>query len=675
MPTLRFLRLVIENLTSVQRLRIIPLGGIIDPTLTESKGPMSIVSGHNLAKSYGAQDVFVGISFQVAHGDKVALVGPNGEGKTTLLRIMADLETPTEGAVQRMKGLRIGYLPQTGGLGGQRTLWAEMLSVFEGLLAQQQELRRLEETLADPARREATMARYDRLLTAFEMAGGYEYELRIRRVLSGLGFAQETFHWPLEVLSGGQQTRALLARLLLEEPDLLLLDEPTNHLDIEALEWLEEYLIAWPGSLVVVAHDRYFLDKVVNRVWDLAYGRLESYPGNYGKYVGLRAERMARRTAEYEAQQQYIAKTETFIRRYMAGQRTREAQGRAKRLARLERLERPRQAQLIRLKMSASQRSGDIVLGTEGLRIGYPAAQSSTGQQVSLFSTPDLELRRLERAALIGPNGSGKTTFLKTILGRLPPLAGSARLGASVVVGYLAQAHADLKPDQTVLDAVLNVKDIKIDEARNYLGRFLFSGDDVFKRVGDLSGGERSRVVLARLTLQAPNLLILDEPTNHLDIASQEILESVLAEFNGTVLLVSHDRYLIRALATQIWELEDDQLRVYRGNYDKYLQEKRRRKIAPPESAPRQKPHSPAKREEQKARRERERRAQRAGELEIEIAALESRLAALTGALTEASATQQLDRVRQLGVEYDQTERDLEQLMAEWGTIAENVEA
>jgi ATP-binding cassette subfamily F protein 3 len=635
---------------------------------------MSVISGHNLAKSYGAQDVFAGISFQVAHGDKVALVGPNGEGKTTLLRIMAGLETQTEGAVRRMKGLRIGYLPQTGGLKGRRTLWVEMLSVFETLLSQQEELRRLEATMADPAQREAIMARYDGLLTAFEMAGGYEYELRIERVLSGLGFARGDFHLPVEALSGGQQTRALLARLLLEEPDLLLLDEPTNHLDLEAVEWLEEYLIAWPDSLIVVAHDRYFLDKVVNRVWDLAHGRLEAYPGNYAKYVGLRAERMAWRTAEYKAQQAHIAKTEAFIRRYMAGQRTREAQGRAKRLARLERLERPREAQRIHVKMSAAQRSGDIVLRARDLHVGYPAEQSSTGQEVALFSVPDLELRRLERAALIGPNGSGKTTFLKILLGQLSPLAGDVRTGASVALGYLAQAHANLDLDQTVLDAVLDIKHLKVPEARNYLGRFLFSGDDVFKPVGDLSGGEQSRVALACLTLQDPNFLILDEPTNHLDIPSQEILESVLAEFNGTILLVSHDRYLIRALATQIWELEGDQLHVYRGNYDDYVEEKQRqRAVDGAESAQHHKRRGSAEREKRKERemqREQERRIRRAGELEAEIAALERQLAALTDALAEASAAQQLDRVRELGIEYDQAERSLEQLMAEWEAIA-----
>ena len=637
---------------------------------------MSVIAGHNLAKSYGAQDVFAGLSFQVAHGDKVALVGPNGEGKTTLLRIMAGLETPTEGAVQRMKGLRVGYLPQTGGLSSQRALWAEMLAVFEDLLAQQAELRRLEEAMAEPARQEAAMARYDALLMAFELAGGYEYELRIQQVLSGLGFAHETFDWPVEALSGGQQTRALLARLLLEAPDLLLLDEPTNHLDLEALEWLEEYLGAWPGGLIMVAHDRYFLDKVVNRVWDLVRGRLEVYPGNYSQYTQLRAERMTRRAVEYEAQQACIAKTEDFIRRYMAGQRTREAQGRLKRLERLERLERPREARRIYLRMDAAKRSGDIVLSTHSLRVGYSAEQSITGQQVALFAAPDFELRRLERAALIGPNGSGKTTFVKTALGQLPALAGNVRLGASVAVGYLVQAHANLGPEQTVLDAVLEVKNLKIPEARDYLGRFLFSGDDVFKQVGDLSGGEQSRVALARLTLQGANFLILDEPTNHLDIASQEILESVLAEFEGTILLVSHDRYLIRALATQIWELEDGQLQVYHGSYDEYLQEKRRRQAEDqPEPDQRRERRGLAGRERETSQQHRERRVRRASELEAEIAALEGQLATLTGALAEASATQQLDRVRELGVEYDRAVQALEQLMAEWEALADAVGA
>lgn len=639
---------------------------------------MSIITGQNLTKSYGAQDIFAGVSFQIAHGDKIALVGPNGEGKTTLLRIITGLETPTEGAIHRMKNLRIGYLPQTGGLTGQRTLWTEMLSAFEDLQTQQRELQHLEEAMADPAQRETALTRYAQRLTAFELAGGYEYPLRIQQTLSGLGFTPQTHHWPVKILSSGQQTRALLARLLLEQPDLLLLDEPTNHLDLDALEWLEEHLLAWPGSLVVVAHDRYFLDKIVNRVWDLAAGRLETYPGNYSQYIQLRAERIARRIAEYETQQEHIAKTENFIQRYIAGQRTHEAQGRAKRLARLEQLERPRQAQHIHLKMTVAQRSGDIVLRAQNLCIGITAQQSSTGQQITLFTAPELELRRLERAALIGPNGSGKTTFLKTILSQLPPLQGSIQIGASVITGYLAQARADLNPDQTVLDAILDAADLKAAQARNYLGRFLFSGDDVFKRIGNLSGGEQSRVALARLTLQNPNFLILDEPTNHLDIASQEILENVLVQFNGAILLVSHDRYLIRALATQIWEIQNNKLQIYRTNYDAYLQAKQQQRKATQQeqTLARQQPTPTQhqRHQQRQARRQQERRTRRLQELETEIAAQETHLAALTAALTEASAAQQLDKVHKLGVEYDQTAQTLEQLITEWETIAETIQ-
>ena len=327
---------------------------------------MSILTASGLAKSYGAQDVFWDVSVQIARGDKIGLVGPNGEGKTTLLRILAGLEEPTAGTVHRARGLQVGYLPQIVDLDSERTVYAEMLTAFADLRAQQAELRRLEEAMADPARREEAMRRYDDLLTRFELAGGYTYEARIRQVLAGLGFSAEEWDQPLGQLSGGQRTRALLARLLLQAPDLLLLDEPTNHLDLAALEWLEDYLRQWPGSLVVVAHDRRFLDKVVGRIWDLGFGRLEKYVGNYSRYTELRAERMARRQAEYEAQQAHIAKTEAFIQRYKAGQRSKEARGRQKRLARLERIERPREAQTIHLRLEADLRSGDLVLMTKG---------------------------------------------------------------------------------------------------------------------------------------------------------------------------------------------------------------------------------------------------------------------------------------------------------------------
>jgi len=627
---------------------------------------MSILTASGLAKSYGAQDVFWDVSIQIARDDKIGLVGPNGEGKTTLLRILAGLEEPTAGTVHRARGLQVGYLPQIVDLDSERTVYAEMLTAFADLRAQQAELRRLEEAMADPARREEAMRRYADLLTRFELAGGYTYEARIRQVLAGLGFSAEEWDQPLGQLSGGQKTRALLARLILEDPDLLLLDEPTNHLDLAALEWLEDYLRQWPGSLVVVAHDRRFLDKVVGRIWDLGFGRLEKYVGNYSRYTELRAERMARRQAEYEAQQAHIAKTEAFIQRYKAGQRSKEARGRQKRLARLERIERPREAQTIRLRLETDLRSGDLVLITKGLAVGYDP-------QHPLFTCPDLILRQGQRAALIGPNGSGKTTFLRTVLGQVAPLAGEVRLGASLKIGYLAQTHETLNLEHTVLDEILEVKNLPVEKARTFLGRFLFHGDEVFKRIGDLSGGERSRVALAKLTLREPNFLLLDEPTTHLDLPSQEVLQDVLVNFRGTILLVSHDRYLIDALATQVWVLEHGRLRVYQGDYGAYLaQREAEDRQAAERAAKKQAQAQTQKRpesQERARRREAQQRAQRMAQLEEEIAALEARLDELSRELTIASSARALDKVRALGVEYEQVEAELNQRLAEWAEV------
>ncbi len=618
---------------------------------------MSIVTANKLAKSYGAQDVFWDVSLRIARGDRIALVGPNGTGKTTLLRIIAGLDTPTAGRVYRARNQRIGYLPQEADLPGQCTLYEEMLTVFADLRAQQAELRRLEHQMADPAQREAALKRYGEALHAFELAGGYRYESEIRMVLAGLGFSEEEQHQPLSILSGGQKTRALLAKLLLSQPDLLLLDEPTNHLDLAATQWLEEYLVNWKGSLVVVAHDRYFLDKVAERVWELSFGRLEDYPGNYSRYSTLRAERLERRLAEYEAQQKYIEKTEDFIRRYKAGQRTREARGRQKKLDRLPRLERPREAKKISLSIKTDLRGGDLVLTTEHLAVGYQPGEA-------LFTCPDLCLRRGERAALLGPNGSGKTTFLKTVIGQVSPLGGLVQIGHNVKFGYLAQAHEDLDKENTILDEILEVRNLPLEKTRGFLGRFLFSGDDVFKLIGDLSGGERSRVALAKLTLAGANFLLLDEPTIHLDIASREILEEVLSDFEGTILLVSHDRYLINALATQVWVIEDGELRVYDGNYSDYEEQRSKE-----QGARGKKQEKRGKKREARSQRQGaggKKREARAKELEEEIAALEAQLAALSEELVAASAAQDVKSLRELGSEYQRVDEELQRLLTQW---------
>ncbi len=626
---------------------------------------MSILTASGLAMHFGAQDVFADLALSVAHGDRVALVGANGVGKTTLLRILAGLETPSQGEVHMARGLQLGYLPQRPEFTGEARLYDEMLGVFQDLQAQQAELRRLEAAMADPALHEEALARYGELQARFELAGGYEYENRAKHTLLSLGFRQADFEQPLALLSGGQRTRALLAKLILSAPDLLLLDEPTNHLDVSAIEWLEETLVAWPGSVIVVAHDRRFLDVVTNRVWELSLGRLEEYPGNYSKYAQLRAERHARRLREYEAQQEEIAKQEDFIRRNIAGQRTREAKGRLKRLERVQRLERPVEERTVHLALQSGERTGETVIYTRGLVVGYEDDAPGGGRR--LFSSPDLRLRRGERAALLGPNGSGKTTFLRTLLGQISPLEGEARLGYNVRLGYFAQTQEGLDPARTVIEELLATKELGLGEARGFLARFLFTGDDVFKLTGSLSGGERARVALAKLTLEGANLLLLDEPTNHLDIPSQEALQAVLERYGGTILFVTHDRWLVDALATQVWVVEGDRLQAHKGGYAAYLAV-REAQVAMAKAA--QKAAAPAQprpdSEERITARERARAAKAASALEEQIVALEARLSDLQEHIGQASLHQDLEQVRALGDEYAALQVELERRVEEW---------
>jgi ATP-binding cassette subfamily F protein 3 len=649
---------------------------------------MSLLVATKLGKAYGALDVFAGVDLRVEAGDRIGFVGSNGAGKTTLLRIVAGVEAPSAGAIHRKRGLTVGFLPQDPPPPGEATLRGAMLSVFAGLQAQGASLTELEHELSAAARTQGSSdedaERYRELLAAYgqaqveyEVAGGYTFDTRISQVLGGLGFNEDAHDKPLAHLSGGEQTRALLAQLLLQEPDLLLLDEPTNHLDLEAVEWLEETLLRWRGALVIVAHDRYFLDKVATRVWDMEFGRLEAYRGNYTAYHGQRAARQARQLREWEEQREFIEKTEDFIQRNLAGQRTKEAQGRRTRLERFlrdEAIERPREQRHIRLGLSTQVRSGDLVLATRDLAVGYDQP---------LFHSPDLEVRRGDRVALIGPNGAGKTTFLKAILGVAPPLSGKIRFGASVEVGYLAQAQAGLRPEQPVLDAILEVRNLPVTEARNFLGQFLFSGDDVFRPIGTLSGGQRSRVALARLTLQGANFLLLDEPTNHLDLASQEILEDVLRRFPGTVLLVSHDRYLVQALATHVWRVAGDELRAYKGNYEEYLRQRAAEQAsAEGRAVPPKAPQSSAEgidnrngdrehaREERRLRKAAERQAEQAAALESGIRALEKTLARLSAELEAASLAGDVATVQSLGVQYQTTDAALGQMLSEWAELA-----
>jgi ATP-binding cassette subfamily F protein 3 len=640
---------------------------------------MSIIVAERLAKSFDPDDIFWDVSCTIARGDRIALVGRNGTGKTTLLRILGGFEEPTGGRVYRAKGLRIGYLPQEAVLEGDRSLWREMMTAFEALHELEARLHELELEMGDPERAEAVLEAYAPLRERFELMGGYTYQDHTKHVLMGLGFSPEEHNTPLAHLSGGQKTRALLARLLLESPDLLLLDEPTNHLDLQAIEWLEGYLNNWEGTVLMVAHDRYFMDRVVRKVWELAFGQVEVYSGNYSHYTQQRQERYERRLKEYRAQQAFVAKEEDYIRRYMAGQRTTQAQGRLKRLERFkqdELLDRPREEHTIKLRFQTPLRSGEKVAWSQDLVVGYePGAP--------LFHCPDLDLRRGECVALLGPNGSGKTTFLKTLLGEVPPLAGYARLGASLKIGYYAQVHSDLDPDKSVLDTILEVKDMLLGEARSFLGRFLFSGDDVFKHVGDLSGGERSRVALAKLVLQRANFLLLDEPTNHLDIASQEVLQDVLDEFPGTVLLVTHDRYLVDRLASQLWLIQPEQraLELFDGTWGEYVEARSRDAQAANTSQAQDEEarkgrkgwfdeQRQARREEQRSRREQEAREQQVAELEAEIHHLEEQLKALQDEIAAASDAQKAMRIHELGTIYAELEGHLHERLDEWAEMA-----
>lgn len=620
---------------------------------------MAILTVSNLAMRFGPHDVFSNLNLSIHHGERAAIVGPNGRGKTTLLRILAGRETPTKGEVFRAKGVKIGYLRQEAALlPFEGTLWELADEAFADLKAQAAELARLEKALAtDPS----LLEKYGQAQAAFELAGGYNYELTISQVLTGLGFDEADYYKSIKHFSGGQQTRAQLARLLLERPDLLLLDEPTNHLDLEAIEWLENYLSSWAGAVVVVSHDRYFLDKVANRVWELFSNNLELYRGNYSHYLQQRAERWARSEKEYKRQQTYIEKEEDFILRNLAGQRTKQAQGRRKRLERLKRddlIGRRTKDKTMRLRLNADLRSGDLVLATHDLAIGYP------GGEVSI-SLPDLEIRRGDCVALLGPNGSGKTAFLKTILKEIPPKAGRIRIGAAVGIGYFAQIQTELNSENSVLDELVLVNhNMQVDEARNHLGRFLFSGEDVFKKVGDLSGGERSRLALAKFALNGANFLVLDEPTNHLDIPSQEILEAVLADFSGTILLVSHNRYFVDALATQVWTIEEKNIVPIEGSYRDYLAYREAQKLSATGAS--EKLAKAAHRATKAKKRAADRQARAIAAIEETIAATEAKLAQLTSHIEKASLTQDVETLQKLGREYQQTEARLTTLFDEW---------
>jgi ATP-binding cassette, subfamily F, member 3 len=646
---------------------------------------MPIVSAIQVGKSFGAERIFAGVNFQINEQDRIGLIGPNGAGKSTLLNILAGREEPDEGTIAVARNTRIGYLTQIIDFQPENALREEMLTVFARVHEWEQELGELALELATPAAQNDAVLhaqllnRYDELQTSFEHVGGYTYENRIDQVLDGLSFTREQQEAPVMYLSGGQQTRASLAKLLLQEPDLLLLDEPTNHLDLAALEWLETYLLSWKGAMVIVAHDRYFLDKVAARIIEMAFERIEEYPGNYTKYLHLREERMERRTREYEAQQAHIAHTEEFIRRYKAGQRSREARGRQKLLDRLERVERPLDFPEMHFEFNATIESGHDVISTQKLVIGYPPAEHESEPTV-LVRVADLELIRGDRVGLLGPNGAGKTTLIRTIIGKIAPISGQVYAGHNVRIGYYSQIHSGLNPDRTVVDEIRQMSALSEDAARGFLARFLFTGDDVFKPINALSGGERSRVALAKLTLQGSNFLMLDEPTNHLDLQSRQFLEEILSEFEGTLLFVSHDRYFVDSLATKVWVIEDGVLIPYMGNYSEYRTRKRpivleipspqMKSVDTRESKTTRPAVSSSRSGSKKSTKIKIRTVE---DVERDIEKAEARVSALEEELAEAARNADAAQLTQLSADYEQAGTSVEELLLEWEELSESV--
>lgn len=533
---------------------------------------MSLINANNVSRSFGDFDVFSDISLSVPPKARIGFVGVNGSGKTTLLKILIGLDEPDTGTVSRAKDLTIGYLPQQIEIASEKTPYESCMESFADVLHLQKRLNDIEEELTTDPTNEELIRTYGKLQQQFEQKEGYTFGMQITRVLQGLGLTNGEEHRPWSQLSGGQKIRAYLAKIILSDPDILILDEPTNHLDITSIEWLESYLKEYTGAVLMVSHDRYFLDQCVQTIWELSES-FEVYRGNYSAYLLQREERYNRRLAEYERQQEFIEKEEEYIRRNIAGQNTRQAQGRRKRLESLlrdSRITKPNSEKQMYLQMKTDLRSGDLVLRTQGVKIGY------WDDRKVLFEVPDLTLQRGECAAIIGPNGTGKSTFLKTILGKLEPLEGKSELGSNLKLGYFAQAHEDLDPEKDLMDEIGAVApNLLPNQVRDYLAKYMFTGDDVYKKVRVLSGGERGRLALALLSLQGANLLLLDEPMNHLDIASQELLQSVLKNFDGTIILVSHDRYLIDGIATQVWEVLPQQQRlvVFNGTYSQYKQE------------------------------------------------------------------------------------------------------
>ena len=633
---------------------------------------MIILQANKIERSFAGEVLFDNINLQVDERDRIALVGKNGAGKSTLLKILVGEEEPTSGEINKKKDISLSYLAQDSRFESENTIYDEMLHVFDDLRRTEKQLRQMELEMGEKSGEDLNklMSDYDRLSENFRQAGGFTYEADIRAILNGFKFDESMWQMKIAELSGGQNTRLALAKMLLEKPNLLVLDEPTNHLDIETIAWLENYLVNYSGALIIVSHDRYFLDKVAIITLDLTKHSLDRYVGNYSRFVELKEQKLATEAKNYEKQQKEIAALEDFVNRNLVrASTTKRAQSRRKQLEKMDRLDKPEAGKKsANMTFQSEKMSGNVVLTVENAAVGYDG---------EVLSQPiNLDLRKMNAVAIVGPNGIGKSTFIKSIVEQIPFIKGEKRFGANVEVGYYDQTQSKLTPSNTVLDELWN--DFKLTpevEIRNRLGAFLFSGDDVKKSVGMLSGGEKARLLLAKLSMENNNFLILDEPTNHLDIDSKEVLENALIDFDGTLLFVSHDRYFINRVATHVLELSEKGSTLYLGDYDYYVEKKVEVEMSHIEEAStnnQAKEASPvndyqAQKESQKEVRKLMRQIEN---LEAEIEELESQSQAISEQMLE---TNDAGKLMELQAELDKISHRQEEAMLEWEELSEQV--
>ena len=627
-----------------------------------------------LGKSFGVRQVFSNVSFEIKEGDRIALVGPNGAGKSTLLKCILGIEELDEGQVVMSPVASIGYLQQDVNL-GDASLAEEIETAWEDVHVLENKLQELTTYLESHEASESDLQRLDYLQNRLEWLGGYDYEQKTKRIVYGLGFTDEDLYKPANAFSGGQKTRINLAKALVRSPDFLFLDEPTNHLDMEMLEWLEGYLSSYRGGILIVSHDRYFMDRIVTGVVELDHHKATTYRGNYSRYVAQRDERLKAETIAYEKQQEYIKKTEEYIDKYRAGIKSKMARGRQSQLNRLERLEAPETSHSLDFKFPPAAMSADKVLVLDHVSIGYKTDNP-------IIDDVSVVIRRGESVALIGPNGAGKSTMVKAIVGELLPTEGYIDIGNRVQVGYFSQEHEELHDRWQVVDEIINNYNFTEEKARNVLGLFLFKGDDVFKLVGDLSGGERARLALLKLFLQGDNFLILDEPTNHLDVPTREIVERALQQFGGTCFIISHDRYFLDQVSTRTLVLENKGLTEYLGNYSYYKEKLKEQQdiaaltevveeVAKEDVKSEVKPISPSPSGEPEKKTNTYMVEKQLAEVEEEIARLEATMKMYEVQLANPVVQQDLEEMAHISKQLSNTESNLQELYEKWEHFSE----